>query len=124
MSTKSELPLSPQVDTPRTLLTESLEVIKTEIKKLLSFSKQSQYVLDPDSIKALNDLTRTLVIMDKNNKDTPPDEDDEAAAIENLSDDELREIARQIIEDKETKAQEKLDKRRGKKKKNDSANKT
>lgn len=78
---------------PKHLLSRSLVVIKREIEKLLETSKTSRYALDADSIKALNDLTRTLVVMDKNKNKGDDDDDDSLAR---LSDEELMALAKKI----------------------------
>jgi hypothetical protein len=88
-------------ETARSLLDKSLEVLKREITKLLAFSENSEYVLDPESIKSLNDMTRTLVMMDKNSKTTPDDPDEDGALIERMSDDELMALAKEIVKEKE-----------------------
>lgn len=80
------------VPQPRDLIDTSLKIIQVEISKLSTVSAAGQ--LDPQQARILTEYVKTLVVVDKNAKDIPEDQDDVAS----MSDEELLEEAKKAIE--------------------------
>lgn len=80
------------VPQPRDLIDTSLKIIQAEIGKLSTVSAAGQ--LDPQQARILTEYVKTLVVVDKNAKDLPEEQDD----IASMSDEELLEEAKKAIE--------------------------
>lgn len=87
----------------RELLSLNLRTIERELNKIERISQSDQnYPLAPEHMTALVQYAKTLVAVDKNKKEHP-DEDDEGDELRNLSDQELTELAKKVIFEKNEK---------------------
>lgn len=86
----------------RKLLGLNLKTIERELSKLEKISEGESYPLAPEHMSALVQYAKTLVAVDKNKKEHP-DEDDEGDELRNLSDQELTELAKKVIFEKNEK---------------------
>ena len=75
---------------PKKLIDVSLGIIQSEIGKLKAVSSESQ--LDSSQARILTDYVKTLVVVDKNNKDNPADSD-----VDEMSEEELLALATEAI---------------------------
>jgi ribosome-binding ATPase YchF (GTP1/OBG family) len=81
---------------PRELLERSLKTCEREIEKIERISmSDAQIPLVPEFASMLVNYAKTLVMVDKNKKEFPEDNEDDE--LKNLSDAELAELAKQII---------------------------
>jgi len=83
------------------LLDRNLFTIKRELEKIEALSLADKYPLAPEFGIALVNYAKTLVLVDKNKKENPDEDEDDD--IKNLSDAELTELARQVILGKQKK---------------------
>jgi hypothetical protein len=80
----------------RSLLERSLKTCQREIEKIEAISmSDAQIPLVPEFASMLVNYAKTLVMVDKNKKEFPEDEEDDE--LKNLSDAELAELAKQIL---------------------------
>ena len=75
---------------PKRLIELSLGIISEEIGKLRAVSSQGQ--LDSSQARILTDYVKTLVVVDKNNKENPADSD-----VEEMTEEQLLALAQEAI---------------------------
>ncbi len=83
---------------PREMLIMAKRTMERELNKLHERSMKQTLPMEYVDIKCLVDISKTLVSMDKNEKELPDEGDDDD--IKNLSDAELTRLAKEIIEQK------------------------
>jgi hypothetical protein len=87
---------------PRELLERSLKTCEREIEKIERISmSDAQIPLVPEFASMLVNYAKTLVMVDKNKKEFPEDNEDDE--LKHLSDTELTELARKVIFEKNEK---------------------
>lgn len=94
ITTTSEAVLEPT--SARALLDRNLQTIERELLKLERISMaDANYPLAPEHASVLVNYAKTLVLVDKNKKEFPEDEEDDE--LKYLSDAELTELAKKVI---------------------------
>jgi len=76
----------------RESLDKAISIMDEQLTRHAKASSLS--TLDKDDIRSVTDMAKTLVMIDKNLKDNPDDDDDE---IKNMTNEELRIRAKEIL---------------------------
>lgn len=98
MSKKTIEPVEQEPKSPREMLIMAKRTMERELTKLYERSQKQVLPMEYVDIKCLVDISKTLVSMDKNEKELPDENEDDD--IKNLSDAELTRLAKEIIEQK------------------------
>lgn len=77
---------------PKDIIDQAVNIMQEQIRKHAEDSKEKK--LNLSETRALTDIAKTLVIIDKNSKENP----DDANLIDNMTDDEIRKKAKEIME--------------------------
>ena len=100
MSKRNGIGITKQIATTepasaRDLLDRNLKTIERELEKIEEISKIDKIPLVTEYAISLVQYAKTLVIVDKNKKEFPEDEQDDE--LKHLSDAELTELAKKVI---------------------------
>jgi hypothetical protein len=83
------------------LLNRNLQTVERELEKIEKLSIADKYPLAPEHASALVNYAKTLVLVDKNRKENP--DEDETDDLKNLSDAELKALAKELVFGKQKK---------------------